>query len=171
MKIKLIVTDIDGVWTDGGMYYSDNSEFKKFNTSDSVGLLLAKAAGIDVMVVTGEDVECVKRRMEKLKIRDYYPGVSDKLSLLKKLTSERNIDFEEIAFIGDEVNDHPLLRRVGFSGCPQSAPSYTKEIVDYVVSTDGGKGAFRDFVLEVLNREGTAAELLAQISNGTGAPK
>lgn len=170
MNVKLIVTDVDGVWTDGGMYYSENSEFKKFNTSDSVGLLLAKIAGIDVMVVTGEDVDCVRRRMEKLKIENYHPGVKDKLSLLEKVLQERALAFSEVAFVGDEINDHPLLGKVGFSGCPQSAPWYTQEIVDFVVPTNGGYGAFRDFVIEVLRREEILEKVLGQLSDKGYSP-
>lgn len=153
MNIKLILTDIDGVWTDGGMHYTNSGdEFKSFNTSDSVGVLLARAADIPVMIATGEDVQSVRDRAKKLKIENAHFGVKNKLGLLKKITDEMNISFEEIAFIGDEINDYSLLKKVGFSACPRTAPFYTKEIVNYVVDTDGGKGVFRDFVIEILRR-------------------
>lgn len=167
MSIKLIITDIDGVWTDGGMYYADNGiETKKFNTSDSVGVLLAAAAHINVAVMTGEDVPCVRNRIKKLNIEHAHFGVRNKLLLVEQLIEREKISFEQIAFIGDEINDHPLLHKVGFSACPQSAPWYTKEIVDFIVPTNGGMGAFRDFVIEVLKREGTFEETFKHVTKG-----
>lgn len=165
MDIKLIITDIDGVWTDGGMYYSDNRvEAKKFNTSDSVGVLLLSKQNIDMIVISGEDIPSVHKRMKKLNIKNYYLGVSDKLSLVEKIIKDRGLDFNQIAFVGDEVNDHPLLRKVGFSACPQTAPFYTKEIVDFIVPTNGGMGVFRDFVIEVLKRQDMFFEAFSKIS-------
>ena len=153
MDIQLILTDIDGVWTDGGMYYGNSGdEFKKFNTSDSVGVLLARTAQIPMMIITGEDEPCVRDRAKKLKIETAYFGVKDKLGFLKEKLAEMNITFDQVAFIGDEINDIPLLKRVGFSACPKSAPTYTKELVDLVIPTDGGQGAFRDFIIEILKR-------------------
>jgi len=155
MNIKLILTDIDGVWTDGGMHYTNHGdEIKSFNTSDSVGILLARTAEIPVMIATGEDVPSVRDRAKKLKIKNAHFGVKNKLDLLNKVTREMNITLKEVAFIGDEINDYPLLKKVGFSACPRTAPFYTKEVVDFIVDTDGGKGAFRDFVIEVLRRMG-----------------
>ena len=168
MDIKLIISDIDGVWTDGGMYYSEEgTESRKFNTSDSVGVLMAFEANIDIMVVSGEDVQCVRNRVEKLNIKYYYAGIKDKLNFVERIAMKKNLDLQQIAFIGDEINDHKLLRKVGFSGCPQSSPWYTKGIVDYIVPTKGGNGAFRDFVIEVLARNGGVEELLSQLSGGT----
>lgn len=165
MTIKLIISDIDGVWTDGGMYYLENGvEAKKFNTSDSVGVLLASIAEIELVVITGEDILCVRRRMEKLKINHFHLGVKDKLSLVEQMIQQRNITFDQVAFIGDEINDHALLHAVGFSACPQTAPSYTQAIVDYVVPTDGGKGAFRDFVMEVLKRQNLLTQAFEQLT-------
>ncbi len=153
--IKLFISDIDGVWTDSGMYYLDNGvEAKRFSTSDGVGLALAKLAGIDVMVISGEDIPALRNRMNKLKVEHFHLGIKDKVGLLETLMEDRGITFDEIAFIGDEVNDHALLRKVGIAGCPQSAPYYTKEIVDIITESNGGMGAFRDFVIEVLKREG-----------------
>lgn len=167
MDIRLIVTDIDGVWTDGGMYYTESGdEFKKFNTADSVGVLLAEAAGIKVIIITNENSKCVENRARKLKIRHCYTGVRDKLSLVEKILAEEQLSLGQVAYIGDEINDHHLLRKVGLSACPNSAPGYTKELVDCVIPTDGGKGAFRDFVIEILKRMGSFDELFLQISEG-----
>lgn len=159
MDTKLIISDIDGVWTDGGMYYFNNGqEAKKFSTSDGVGVALAAIASIEVIIVSGEDIPALRNRLKKLKIDTYYLGVKNKMALLEQLAEERGIGFDEIAFIGDEVNDFSLLKRVGFSACPDSAPFYTKEIVDFVTESEGGMGAFRDFVIEILKRNETYAE-------------
>ena len=128
-------------------------EAKKFNTSDSVGILLADIAEIEVVIVSGEDTPNLRNRLKKLNIKNYFLGIKNKVQQVRQLAEERNIDFNQIAFIGDEVNDHALLKKVGFSSCPSSAPDYTKKIVDYITPSVGGMGAFRDFVIETLNRE------------------
>ena len=154
MNIKLIISDIDGVWTDGGMYYFNNGqEAKKFNTSDSVGVALTKIAKIDLIIISGEDIPALRNRLKKLNIQNHYLGVKNKLSLVEKLAAEKNLQWNQIAFIGDEVNDYELLKKVGFSACPQSAPEYTKQIVDFITPTKGGAGAFRDFVVQLLKQE------------------
>ena len=166
MSIKLIISDIDGVWTDGGMYYFNNGqEAKKFNTSDSVGIALASIAQIDIVIISGEDIPALRNRLTKLKIQNYHLGIKNKVAVAERLASERNISLDEIAFIGDEVNDHPLLKQVGFSACPKSAPEYTKNIVDFITPSDGGMGAFRDFVIEVLKREDKFEKSFKLLSN------
>ena len=144
MKIELIITDIDGVWTDGGMYYdSQGNETKKFNTSDSAGVLFLKHN--NVMVVN---------RAKKLNIKHVFLGVNDKLSCAKALCNELNIKLENVAFIGDDINDIHLLKSVGFSATPNNAPDYIKDKVDLVLNTNGGHGAFRKFVEALLNKLG-----------------
>ena len=144
MKIELIITDIDGVWTDGGMYYdSQGNETKKFNTSDSAGVLFLKHN--HVMVVN---------RAKKLNIKHVFLGVNDKLSCAKALCNELNIKLENVAFIGDDINDIHLLKSVGFSATPNNAPDYIKDKVDLVLNTNGGHGAFRKFVEALLNKLG-----------------
>ena len=151
VKPKLVITDIDGVWTDGGMYY-DNSgeEWKKFNTSDSVGVLFLKYLKIPLAIVTGEDTNIVKRRSEKLKIEHLYLGVKNKVNVAKKLCSMLNISLSEVAFIGDDINDIELLKLVGFSATPKNAPEYIKKIVDVTIEVKGGDGAFRAFVEHIV---------------------
>ena len=149
---KLILTDIDGVWTDGGMYYdNEGNEWKKFHTYDSAGVLLAKKLKIPVGILTGEDTTIVKRRAEKLNIDIIYQGVKDKVAVAERLCAELNIDISEVAYIGDDLNDFKLLKRVGVSGAPQNAAKYIKDIVHYVTDKNGGEGAFREFVEIILN--------------------
>lgn len=144
---KLVITDIDGVWTDGSMYYDDtNQEFKRFNTSDSVGVLYLRYLEVPLAIMTGENTQIVQRRADKLKIDRVFLGVKDKLSKAKSLCKEMNISLHEVAFIGDDINDLELLKAVGLSVVPANAPKYIKENVDWQLRTKGGDGAFREFV-------------------------
>jgi 3-deoxy-D-manno-octulosonate 8-phosphate phosphatase (KDO 8-P phosphatase) len=148
---KLILTDIDGVWTDGGMYYDQTgNEWKKFNTSDSAGILFCKKLNIPVGIITGENTEIVKRRAEKLKIEFLYQGISNKVEVAKKICSELNINLSEVAYIGDDLGDIELLKLVGFSCAPNNASEYIKKMVHFVTKKNGGDGAFREFVEHVL---------------------
>ncbi len=139
IRPKLVITDIDGVWTDGGMYYDNHgNEWKKFNTSDSAGVLFLRLAAIPLVIITGENVDSVKNRAKKLKIKHLYQGISNKLPLARELCREFGCLISEVAFIGDDINDYLLLQQVGWSACPVSAPDYIKEVVDYVTAKRGG---------------------------------
>lgn len=160
---KLVITDIDGVWTDGSMYYdATNLEFKRFNTSDSVGVLFLKYMEILLVIMTGENTPIVTRRATKLKIDEVYLGVKDKLSLATKICQEKGISLQEVAFIGDDINDLPLLKGVGFSACPLNAPDYIKNQVDHVVNCKGGDGAFRHFVEHLVSKYSSIEAMLAR---------
>lgn len=161
---KLILTDIDGVWTDGGMYYDQQgNEWKKFNTYDSAGVLFAKKMSIPVGIITGEDTEIVKRRAEKLKIEYLFMGVKDKLTIVKNLVNDLDITLDDVAYIGDDLNDIEVLKAVGVSACPSSAPLYVQELCDLKLSKKGGEGVFREFVEYLL--EDRLLEIVLTISN------
>ena len=148
---KLVITDIDGVWTDGGMYYDQTgNEWKKFNTSDSAGVLFLNLLNIPFAIITGEDTEIVKRRAKKLKVKHLFMGVKDKVAVATKLCEELKITLDEVAYIGDDINDILLLEKVGISAAPANAPTYIKNKVDFVTETKGGEGAFREFVEIIL---------------------
>ena len=148
---KLIATDIDGVWTDGGMYYDQKgNEWKKFNTYDSAGVLFAKKLNIPIAIITGEDTEIVRRRAAKLKVDHLFMGVENELIVLSELCRELSISLSEVAYIGDDINDIEILKNVGFSACPSSAPDYIKELVTIICSKKGGEGVFREFVETIL---------------------
>jgi YrbI family 3-deoxy-D-manno-octulosonate 8-phosphate phosphatase len=148
---KLIITDIDGVWTDGGMYYDQSgNEWKKFNTGDSAGVLFCKLLKIPVAIMTGEETVIVKRRAEKLKVDYLFQNASNKLELCRELCVDLGISISDVAFIGDDINDIKLLKAVGFSGCPQQAPEYIKKLTRWTGKRKGGEGAFREFVEEIL---------------------
>jgi len=158
---KLILTDIDGVWTDGGMYYDQTgNEWKKFNTSDSAGVLFARKLKIAVGIITGEDTEIVKLRAKKLKIEHLYLGIADKLPVAQKLCADLGITLEEVAYIGDDIGDLELLKAVKISSAPANAPVYIKKHCDYITSKKGGDGAFREFVEWIISKEMSLEELL-----------
>lgn len=150
MNIKLVLTDIDGVWTDGGMYYDQTgNEWKKFNTSDSAGVLFCHRLDIPVGILTGEDTEIVKRRAEKVKIDYLFQGVKNKLETASELCKKLNISLKEVAYIGDDIIDLELLAAVGVSGAPANAPEYVQKRVNIVTRKSGGEGAFREFVEKI----------------------
>ena len=151
MNIKLVITDIDGVWTDGGMYYDMHAnELKKFNTSDSVGVLFLKLLDIPIAIITGEDSPIVSNRAKKLEIENVFLGAKDKLKIATEFCDNLNINLEEVAFIGDDINDIKLLQAVGYSACPINAPEYVKEYAQHTIPVKGGEGAFRVFVEQLL---------------------
>ena len=148
---KLVITDIDGVWTDGGMYYDAlGNELKKFNTLDSAGVLFLRENNIPLAIMTGEQTPIVELRSKKLKVEHVFLGAKDKLSLALELCQKLEVKISEVAFMGDDLNDIALLKAAGFSGCPANAPVYVKELVDFVGQKSGGSGAFREFVEHIL---------------------
>jgi 3-deoxy-D-glycero-D-galacto-nononate 9-phosphatase len=149
--LKLVLTDIDGVWTDGGMYYDQTgNEWKKFHTYDSAGVLFCHQRNIPVGILTGEETDIVKRRAEKLKIDYLFQGVQNKLEVARQLCQELKINLNEVAYIGDDLNDIELLKEVGTSATPSTAPEYIKSIATITTDKGGGEGAFREFVEKIL---------------------
>jgi len=146
-KIKLVLTDCDGVLTDGCVYYSrTGEEMKRFSIRDGMGVeRLRKLVNIETGLVTGEDSEIVRRRVEKLGIKEYHPGSIDKYSVLKEIIRNRNISAEEIAYIGDDSNDFEIMQKSGLSACPADAIFAIREIAHLNLENNGGYGAFREF--------------------------
>lgn len=162
MLPKLFITDIDGVWTDGGMYYTAEGDvMKRFCVKDGWGVIFLRKLGIPVAIMTGENTEIVRRRAAKLKIERCYLGVKDKLSLAREVAAELGIGLDEVAFIGDDINDLPLLLKVGYSGSPLNTPDYIRNRVRYPGRIHGGHGAFREFVETILAENGILDKLVA----------
>lgn len=151
-KIKLVLTDNDGVLTDTGVYYSDKGEeLKKFSIRDGMGVeRLQDIAKITVGIITGELSGSVIKRAEKLKIKDLYLGAKKKHLLLPGIIKKHKIKVENVAYMGDDVNDIEIIKLVGFSACPADAMPEIKKIVNYVCKKDGGNGAFREFAELIL---------------------
>ena len=147
-KIKLFAMDVDGVLTDGGMYYSEKGErLKKFNTIDGMGIELLRKNNIIPVIITKEDSKIVLKRAEKLKIKEVYIGVENKLKIIKGLAKKYNINFDNIAYIGDDINDIQLLQSVGMPACPANAVPEVKYIANIIhLQKKGGEGAVREFI-------------------------
>ena len=153
MDIKVVITDIDGVWTDGGMYYDQTgNELKLFNTSDSAGVLFCRLNDVAVAILTGEDTRIVANRAKKLGIDRVYQGVKDKITTARQIVADVGADLSEAAYIGDDLGDIALLRDVGYSASVPGAPHYIQRHADYITRARGGEGAFRDFVEHLLER-------------------
>jgi len=150
--IELLVFDVDGTLTDGGTYYSDMGvALKRFNIRDGMGIVLLHKAGIKTAIITSEQTELVKKRAETLKIDKIIQGSRNKYASLSLLSNELDISLEQIAYIGDDVNDLHCLQKVGFSMAPSDAHDLIRNEVDYVSKYKGGNGAVRelcDLVLE-----------------------
>ncbi|HWH74456.1 MAG TPA: HAD hydrolase family protein [Methylibium sp.] len=143
--IRMLVVDVDGTLTDGGMYYDGNGEaLKKFNTRDAKGLLLLRELGVRVCVVTAENSAVVHARMRKLGLTDYFPGVADKPAWLAEHGRKFQVAAAQTAYIGDDLNDLECLRTVGLSCCPADAVPEVRRSVSYVCKAAGGEGAVRE---------------------------
>ncbi|MBN8835951.1 MAG: HAD hydrolase family protein [Sphingobacteriia bacterium] len=149
-KIKLFLTDVDGVLTDAGMYYTESGdEFKKFNTHDGMGLMLLKEHGIKRGIITTENTKIVERRAAKLKMDYLYQGkgFGNKLEAALEICAKENISIKETAYIGDDVNCIELLRNVGIAACPANALPKIKAIEGILhMEKKGGEGAVREFI-------------------------
>jgi len=150
-KIKILLTDVDGVLTDGGMYYSNRGDvMKKFHARDGMGVTLLRKKEIPTIIVTKEQTQMVKHWSKKMKIKELLDGIINKELVLEKICKKYKISSDEVAFIGDDVNDLDLLKKVGFSACPKDAIDQVKKVCDYNCKTNGGKGAFREIVELIL---------------------
>ncbi len=144
-KIKMLATDVDGVLTDSGMYYSEHGdEIKKFSTRDGMGIVLLQKAGYRVAIVTSEDTKIVERRAAKLKVTDLVQGSRDKVSSVEMLMKRHSLSWDEVAFIGDDVNDLEVMKRVGFAATPADATDQNKAIAHYITEKNGGGGCVRE---------------------------
>jgi YrbI family 3-deoxy-D-manno-octulosonate 8-phosphate phosphatase len=150
-KIKLLITDIDGVWTDGGLYYDINGQqFLRFSVRDGMGVKLLREKGIETAIISGNSTEIVKTRAQKLNIELVFIGVENKQLILEQILELRNLKLEEIAFIGDDVNDLFLFQNVGISAAPCDAEEEVFKLAHFKCSRKGGYGAFREFANYIL---------------------
>ena len=147
-KIKLFATDIDGTMTDAGMYYTeDGIELKKFNFRDGMGFKLLREAGIKTAIITSETSAMVKKRADKLKVDYLSMGSWEKLDFVKNICKDLDITLDEVAYVGDDINDIELLQSVKYKACPNDAVKKVKEIEDIIIlENKGGEGAVREFI-------------------------
>ncbi|HRP93647.1 MAG TPA: HAD-IIIA family hydrolase [Ignavibacteriaceae bacterium] len=151
-KIKVILTDVDGVLTDTGIYYGQDGEvLKRFSIRDGMGVeRLRKYASIETIIITGENSATVKTRAEKLKIQEFYLGVKKKEEVFEIIKKKSGFEKENIAYIGDESNDFEIMQLCGFTATPADGMNFIKDISDYVCETKAGYGAFREFAELIL---------------------
>jgi 3-deoxy-D-manno-octulosonate 8-phosphate phosphatase (KDO 8-P phosphatase) len=145
--IRLLLSDVDGVLTDSGVYYTDGGELlKRFSLRDGMGVeRLREIAGIETGLVTGERSPAVGKRAEKLRIAELHMGARDKERVLEEILRRRGLAAREVAYIGDDMNDIAVIRRVGLSACPGDAVPQVRQAVHIVCESPGGHGAFREF--------------------------
>ena len=147
-KIKLLVLDVDGVMTDGGMYYSENGDqIKKFNTKDGMAIQHLTKNGYQVAIISsGYTNEMIQKRAELLGVQRVYVGRDPKLTVLNQFCEELGIELNQVAIIGDDVNDLPGIKKVGFSAAPSDAMNVVKSNVDVILTKKGGDGCVREFI-------------------------
>lgn len=154
--IKMLVMDVDGTLTDGKIFVSDQGEvMKAFDVKDGYGIKFElKEHGIIPAIITGKLSEIVAKRAVALDISELHQNVLDKERVLREIAEKYGVVFSEIAYIGDDVNDLSCITLCGFSGCPADAVDPVRQQVDYVCSRDGGHSAVREFIDEIIKRNG-----------------
>jgi YrbI family 3-deoxy-D-manno-octulosonate 8-phosphate phosphatase len=162
-KIKVIISDVDGVLTDGGMYYSSSGELlKKFNTKDGMAVEILLNNKIKTIIMTREKSKIVKLRSKKMNVAESLIGIKHKEKSLSKICKKFNVKSEEICYVGDDVNDLEIMKLVGLSASPNDAVLSIKQTSDYICNTPGGSGVLREVADLIL-----AANSLARIKTAT----
>jgi len=155
-KIKLLLLDVDGVMTNNQLHYSDDAvETKTFYTRDGHGMVMLQKSNVDIGIITGRKSTLVSNRMRDLKVKHVHQGVPDKLPTFMKLVEELNLDLEEIAYIGDDILDLPILTRVGLASTPADGDVEVKSRVDYVSEFEGGRGCVREMCELLMKAQGS----------------
>lgn len=165
-QVKLLLLDVDGVLTDGTLFFSsDGTESKAFNTQDGFGIRLMQEAGIDVGVITARQSAAVTKRAENLKMRYVYQGESNKLTAYNAILKDSGLKPVEVAYMGDDWLDLILLKRVGFAAAPSNGVTEVKEIAHYATVQSGGNGAVREICDLILRAKGLHRKLLQSYMN------
>ncbi len=151
-EIKFLGLDVDGTLTDGGMYYTEGGEeFKRFDTKDGRGIIELQKKGVIVgLLSSGFKTKIIEGRAKTLGLENVYVGTDPKVDILQQWCVDMGIDMKEVAYVGDDINDRDIINAVGFSACPADAMSSIKEIVDVVLTKNGGYGCVREFIEEHL---------------------
>lgn len=154
--VRLAIFDVDGVLTDGRLYFlTDGSEFKTFNTLDGHGIKMLIASGVTTAIISGRQTPVVERRARGLGIQLLYQGREDKLAVLDEILAELGLDYAQVAYLGDDLPDLPVIRRVGLGMAVASADSFVREHAHGVTRARGGEGAAREFCELIMSAQGT----------------
>jgi len=161
-RLKLMAFDVDGVLSEGSLYYTDDGvELKVFNSLDGLGMHMLQRAGITVAIITGRRATCVEHRMKNLGIDILYQGVSDKVEALNDLLAKLGISADEAGYMGDDIVDLKILDACGFSAAPADCHEMVKSYVGMVSTKIGGRGAVREVCEFILDAQGKLDEALA----------
>lgn len=153
--IKLVLLDVDGTLTDGGIYRGNNGEeLKRFNVKDGYAIVNAQKLGIEFGIITGRKSELVEIRAKELKIKYLYQGISEKIVILEEIMKKDGLSKVEIAYMGDDLNDVLIMKQVGLSGTPKDAVDEVIQVADFVSKKNGGSGAVREFIEHILKKDG-----------------
>jgi len=159
-KIRLIISDVDGVWTDGGILYSDERESKRFHVRDGLAVKIAQRAGIPVAVITSRSSKALERRCRELGIDHLVQGAGNKLVEVNGLARRYGVNLDEILYVGDDLPDLPPMRRVGISAAPADAAAEVADAATWRLETRGGHGSFREVVERLLKERGEWEKVL-----------
>lgn len=166
-KIKLIVSDVDGVWTDGRIIYtSERGEIKEFNVRDGLAVKLAQRAGITVALLTSRTSPALARRAEELRITDVRQGAANKLEELERLAQQLAIPFDQILYAGDDLPDLGPMKRVAISAAPSDAAPEVLAVATWKLTAPGGRGAFREVVERLLRERGEWDQIVQEFAVG-----
>ena len=161
MSIELIVLDVDGTMTDSQITYTqDGDEIKSFNVKDGLAIVSWLKLGKRVAIITGRRSHIVERRAKELRIEHFYQGCEDKLNKLQELVEKLDISMENVAAIGDDLNDYKMLNAVEISFVPSDASNYVDKIATVILTRKGGKGAVREMIEYLIKKEGLEREFL-----------
>ena len=165
--IKVVAFDVDGVFTDGTLYYGANGDcMKAFSARDGMGISMVKAAGLRTAIITGRSSQSVAKRAENLGITYVIQGSSYKKEGLAELCEKAQVTEKEVAYMGDDINDLPVIAAVGFSGAPQDASRQVREAVLWVSDNPGGHGAVREFCEYILEARKQLDDVIAAYKGG-----
>ena len=165
-KIKLMIFDVDGVLTDGKLYFSNNGEESKaFNSKDGLGIKMLLTVGIEVAIITGRKSTIVARRARELGIKHLYQGQVTKLAAFNELVEQLQVNKSEVAYMGDDINDIPVLQQVGLSVAPQDALEYVQQQASFITSKAAGHGAARQVCDLLLQAQDKWQQALATYGN------
>lgn len=157
-QVKIAVFDVDGVMTDGGLYYtSKGDEIKAFNVKDGLGIKLLQKHGIKTAIITGRDSELVNRRARELGFDYLYQGREDKITALNELLNDIDMQLEDVGYMGDDLPDLPAIRHAGFGATVADGTSLVLEHADWTSTKNGGQGAVREFCEFILDAQGHLA--------------
>lgn len=160
-KIRLLLLDVDGVMTNGEIIIGQDGELcKAFNAMDGMGISLAKSYGIQVGIITGRESNIVRHRAQELGIDILHMGIKNKLNVLKEILAQGVYSAEEIAFMGDDLNDLPIIKNVGFAIAPANGAVEVRERAHYICRRSGGNGAVREAIEHILKKQGLWSQII-----------